>query len=347
MPSCCCPSAGRKGPEQVRPFLENVTRGPQRAAGTPGRRRRALPAFRRGVADQRDQPRADHRAASRNWTLPVYFGNRNWEPYVEDTVAAMRDNGVRRAAVFTTSAWSGYSELHAVRRRHRPGAPGGRAGRARAGQAAAVLRPPAVRRDVRRRPSRPPPTPCPPTRGWCSPRIRSRWPPTSACGPRLYSRQVAYAARLVAAAAGYADYDLVWQSRSGPPQVPWLEPDVAEHLAALAARGHQGRHRVPDRVRRRPHRGGVGSRRGVALPGRGGGDRVRPGRHTQRRSPIRPAGRRSDRRTAHRPNARRGWPAPTRCRVALASVDGAPCRPPHCVAESRELIVPRPSAGSR
>jgi protoporphyrin/coproporphyrin ferrochelatase len=41
--------------------------------------------------------------------IPVYFGNRNWAPYVEDTVAAMRDNGIRRAAVFTTSAWSGYS----------------------------------------------------------------------------------------------------------------------------------------------------------------------------------------------------------------------------------------------
>src|ERR1700743_2287962 len=41
--------------------------------------------------------------------LPGYFGNRNWEPYIEDTVATMRDNGVRRAAVFTTSAWSGYS----------------------------------------------------------------------------------------------------------------------------------------------------------------------------------------------------------------------------------------------
>jgi protoporphyrin/coproporphyrin ferrochelatase len=57
------------------------------------------------------------------------------------------------------------------------------------------------------------------------------------CGPRLYSRQVAYAARLVAAAAGYDDYDVVWQSRSGPPQVPWLEPDVADHLAALDAAG--------------------------------------------------------------------------------------------------------------
>ena len=36
---------------------------------------------------------------------------------------------------------------------------------------------------------------------------------------------------------GYDDYDQVWQSRSGPPQVPWLEPDVADHLAALASGG--------------------------------------------------------------------------------------------------------------
>jgi ferrochelatase len=59
----------------------------------------------------------------------------------------------------------------------------------------------------------------------------------SICGPDLYSRQVARAASLVAAAAGYADYDQVWQSRSGPPQMPWLEPDVADHLARLAADG--------------------------------------------------------------------------------------------------------------
>ena len=42
---------------------------------------------------------------------------------------------------------------------------------------------------------------------------------------------------LVATAAGYAEHDLVWQSRSGPPQVPWLEPDVVDHLATLADNG--------------------------------------------------------------------------------------------------------------
>src|SRR5690606_2140548 len=48
---------------------------------------------------------------------------------------------------------------------------------------------------------------------------------------------VAEAARLSAAAAGFDEYDLVWQSRSGPPQVPWLEPDIVDHLTDLSVKG--------------------------------------------------------------------------------------------------------------
>jgi ferrochelatase len=56
-------------------------------------------------------------------------------------------------------------------------------------------------------------------------------------GGNLYSRQVAEAARLVAAELGEPDHDVVWQSRSGPPQVPWLEPDVVDHIETLHAKG--------------------------------------------------------------------------------------------------------------
>jgi ferrochelatase len=58
-------------------------------------------------------------------------------------------------------------------------------------------------------------------------------------GGHRYSRQVAETARLVADELGLAPdgYDVVWQSRSGPPQVPWLEPDVVDHLDTLAAAG--------------------------------------------------------------------------------------------------------------
>ena len=63
-----------------------------------------------------------------------------------------------------------------------------------------------------------------------------------ASGPQrngLYAAQQRETARLVAEAVRGpgAEFDLVWQSRSGPPQVPWLEPDINDHLRALAARG--------------------------------------------------------------------------------------------------------------
>jgi ferrochelatase len=235
---------GPEGPEQVRPFLENVTRG------------RNIPPARLdevaehyfhfgGVSPINGINRALIEALRaefdrRGTDLPIYFGNRNWDPYVEDTVVQMRDNGIRRAAVFATSAWGGYSGctqyLEDIAR-----------GRAEAGEgapeliklrqyfdhplfvemfadgikAAAATLPDDLRADARLV-------------------FTAHSVPIAADerqGPRLYSRQVAYATRLVAAAAGYDDYDQVWQSRSGPPSVPWLEPDVGDHLSALAEGG--------------------------------------------------------------------------------------------------------------
>ena len=231
---------GPEGPEQVRPFLENVTRG-------------------RNVPPERLDEVAEHylhfggvspinrinRAlvtgieaalVERGLDLPVYFGNRNWEPYVEDTVATMRDNGIRRAVVFTTSAWSGYSsctqyveDIARARQAAGPGAPELLKLRPyfdhpllvemfSEAVAAAARTVPADARLI----------------------FTAHSVPVAAdqrCGPQLYSRQVAYAASLVAAAAGIRDYDLAWQSRSGTPQVPWLEPDVADRVSALAASG--------------------------------------------------------------------------------------------------------------
>ena len=83
---------------------------------------------------------------------------------------------------------------------------------------------------------------------------------TPADGGHRYSRAAAEAARLVAAELGRPSYDLVWQSRSGPPQVPWLEPDINDHLDTLAAAGVPGRGRRTGRVRLRPRRGDLGPR---------------------------------------------------------------------------------------
>jgi len=104
---------GPEAPEHVMPFLENVTRG----RGIPSERLAAVAehylhfggvspinGINRALIAQLEAVLAD-----RGHDLPVYFGNRNWDPYIEDTVIAMRDNGIQRAAVFTTSAWGGYS----------------------------------------------------------------------------------------------------------------------------------------------------------------------------------------------------------------------------------------------
>ena len=227
---------GPEWPEQVRPFLENVTRG------------RNIPAHRLdevaehylhfgGVSPINGINRAlIEQLRLQLPGLPVYFGNRNWEPYVEDTVTAMQADGVRRAAVFTTSAWGGYSScrqyVEDIAR-----------GRAAAGEGAPEL--------VKLRQYFDHPLMVEMYAEFVSTALRSAQPgarlvftahsiPIAAdqrYGPNLYSGQVAYAAQLVAAAAGVADYDLVWQSRSGPPQVPWLEPDVADHVRALARDG--------------------------------------------------------------------------------------------------------------
>ncbi|PQE02130.1 ferrochelatase [Mycobacterium sp. EPG1] len=235
---------GPEGPEQVMPFLENVTRG-------------------RGIPRERLESVAEHylhfggvspinginrelisaieaELAHRGETLPVYFGNRNWEPYVEDAVAAMRDNGIRRAAVFSTSAWGGYSgcaqyQEDIARGRAAAGPDAPELVKLRQffdhplliamfsdaiADAAATL--PADLRDDARL-------------VFTAHSIPLR--AANRCGPDLYERQVGYTAALVAAAAGYREYDQVWQSRSGPPQVPWLEPDVGDHLTTLAANG--------------------------------------------------------------------------------------------------------------
>jgi protoporphyrin/coproporphyrin ferrochelatase len=235
---------GPEGPTQVRPFLENVTRG-------------------RGVPPDRLDEVAEHylhfggvspinginralvtqihaELIAGGLDLPVYFGNRNWEPYVEDAVSTMRENRIRRAAVFATSAWGGYSgctqyaeDIARARRVVGEHAPELVKLRqyfdhplmvemfAEAIADAAQTLPEDLRADARLV-------------------FTAHSVPVAAdgrYGPNLYSRQVGYATRLVAAAAGYPEYDQVWQSRSGPPQVRWCEPDVGDRLSTLADGG--------------------------------------------------------------------------------------------------------------
>lgn len=238
---------GPEGPEDVRPFLENVTRG----RGVPPERLDEVAEhyLHFGGVSPINRLNEDIVAALRSEMdaqgrrLPVYFGNRNWHPMVEDTVGAMADDGVRRALVFATSAWGGYSgckQYHEDIARARDavgerapelvklrqffdhplfveanadavrGALAGLGERAEQARLVFTAHSIPLRADEQEGPDG-----------------TGQW----------YSRQVAESARLVAERVGVEAYDVVWQSRSGPPQVPWLEPDIVDHLDELHAKG--------------------------------------------------------------------------------------------------------------
>jgi ferrochelatase len=235
---------GPEGPEQVMPFLENVTRG----RGIPRERLESvaehylhfggISPINRINRELIDAIRAE--LGDRGENLPVYFGNRNWHPFIEDTVAQMQADGIRRAAVFSTSAWGGYSgctqyQEDIARARGAVGDDAPELQKLRQyfdhplliemfadGVVDAVAELPEELRAQARL-------------VFTAHSIPLR--AVDRCGPSLYPRQVGYSASLIAAAAGFDDYDVVWQSRSGPPQVPWLEPDVGDHLAVLAESG--------------------------------------------------------------------------------------------------------------
>ena len=104
---------GPEGPDDVMPFLENVTRGrgvpPERLAGVAEHYLHFG-----GVSPINAQNRAliaavEADLAAHGIELPIYWGNRNWHPFVTDTVREMAADGVRRAVVFVTSAYASYS----------------------------------------------------------------------------------------------------------------------------------------------------------------------------------------------------------------------------------------------
>ena len=104
---------GPEGPADVIPFLQNVTRG----RGVPPERLAEVAHHYHhfgGVSPINQQCRdllaaIDKDFAASGLSLPLYWGNRNWDPYLADTVAEMAAHGIRRAIAFVTSAYGSYS----------------------------------------------------------------------------------------------------------------------------------------------------------------------------------------------------------------------------------------------
>ena len=225
---------GPESREDVIPFLENVLRGRnvprERLLEVAGHYDRLG-----GRSPINDQNRAliaaiEAELAANGPGLPVYWGNRNWHPFLADTLRRMRTDGIRRALAFVTSAFSSYSgcrqyleDITRARAEAGAGAPEidklrgfynhpGFLEAVTAGAAAAFEKIPAERRATARL------------------MFTAHSIPVTMARSSPYVEQLREACRLVASALGRDDWRLVYQSRSGAPGQPWLEPDVGDAL---------------------------------------------------------------------------------------------------------------------
>ena len=242
---------GPESPADVLPFLENVTRGRDIPRARLEEVAEHYHAF-GGRSPINDQNRAligavEEDFAAAGLDVPIYWGNRNWDPYLADELARMRGDGITRAAAFITSAYSSYSGCRQYREdlaaavasvgsgapridriRHYFDHPGFVAANIDGVQAALEQ----LRDDVAAEARLVFVTHSIPTAMAAS------------SGPTGGAYVAQHEAVAAAVTAGIADrtgirheYDLVYCSRSGSPHVPWLEPDVNDHLELLAAAG--------------------------------------------------------------------------------------------------------------
>jgi protoporphyrin/coproporphyrin ferrochelatase len=257
---------GPDGPDDVLPFMENVTRG----RGIPTERLIEVSSHYQlfgGVSPINAQNEAlidaiRERMVERGTVLPIYWGNRNWKPYVNEAIEYMKDDGVKRAIAFVTSAFSSSSGCRQYREDIEKAL-------AEVGDGAPIVD------KIRVFYNHP---------GFIEPMVdntitamramQSRGVvashlaftahsiPMSMASTSDYEVQLREACRLVAtevakrweqfpwgARPGTPDYsqawELVYQSRSGAPGQPWLEPDISDHLAELHTAGAAGVVMVP------------------------------------------------------------------------------------------------------
>ena len=214
--------------EDVIPFLENVLRG----RNVP--RERMLEVAEHyyhfdGRSPINDQNRALIAALRERVSMPIYWGNRNWHPLLTDTVRQMRDDGVKRALAFATSAFGSYSGCRQYIENIESAL-------AELGDAAPVIekvRPfsdhPKFLEAMTDR-----------VRDACMELPDAHLIFTAHSVPLTMAHSSPYVAELERACAAVAvalrrggDWKLTWQSRSGPPSQPWLEPDVCDYLRQI------------------------------------------------------------------------------------------------------------------
>jgi len=234
---------GPQGIADIRPFLANVLRGRRVSPERVEEVARHYELF-GGVSPitevTRRQARGlEQRLAALGHPLPVHVGMRNWHPLLPDTLRAMHDAGLRHAIGFITSAQHSYSSCQ----QYRENVIAAREELRREGRDVQVtyvgswfdhpLWIEANAAHVRAAMARLPQA----LRGETRLVFTAHSVPVSMAERSRYREQLETSSRLVAAAVGVDDWTLVYQSRSGRPGDPWLEPDVCDYLRQESANG--------------------------------------------------------------------------------------------------------------
>lgn len=232
---------GPEGPEEVLPFLENVLRG----KNVPRERMLEVAEHYQsfgGVSPINQQNRELIEAIRKEFSssgieLPIYWGNRNWHPTFPETLRKMRDEGRRRSLAFFTSMFSSYSgcrqyreNLAAAREEVGPGAPVIEKLRFGFNHPGFIE---ANRERVRGAISRLDTV----SRKRVTIVFTAHSIPLAMADNCDYEKQLRESCRLVAEGLSCREWRLVFQSRSGPPQQPWLEPDVCDAIREWHAAG--------------------------------------------------------------------------------------------------------------
>jgi ferrochelatase len=231
---------GPEGPDDVIPFLENVLRGkhvPQERMLEVAEHYYKFD----GVSPINSQNRAlikavESELSQQQINLPVYWGNRNWHPMLTETFEQMQQDSVKRALVFTTSAYSSYSGCRQYRENIEAAKSTLSGNIPETDKIRVFYNHPGFVNTIVDLLNESLSSFDDSERSNATILFTAHSIPNSMADNCAYATQLNETAKLVMDQIGENPWHLVYQSRSGPPSQPWLEPDICDFIEDLAQR---------------------------------------------------------------------------------------------------------------